>query len=93
MDLEQSNNLPTNELFQHVCHLPSFWMVLVGFGWFWMVLVPILGIILARPNHAQGMGWRIYSTATRIPPGRAWEAKVIIISTEGLHNKMLNGGA
>jgi hypothetical protein len=32
-------------------------------------------------------------TATRIPPGRAWEAKVIIISTEGLHNNMLNGGA
>jgi hypothetical protein len=35
----------------------------------------------------------IYLTATRIPPGRAWEAKVIIISPEGLHNNMLNGGA
>ena len=32
-------------------------------------------------------------TATRIPPGRAWEAKVIIISTEGLQNNMLNGDA
>ena len=32
-------------------------------------------------------------TAMRIPPGRAWEAKVISISTEGLHNNMLNGGA
>ncbi len=32
-------------------------------------------------------------TATRIPPGRAWEAKAIIISTEGLHNNMRNSGA
>ena len=31
--------------------------------------------------------------ATRIPLGRAWEAKVILISIEGLHNNMLNGGA
>ena len=34
-----------------------------------------------------------YLTATRIPPGRAWEAIVIIISIEGLHNNMLNGDA
>ena len=26
MDLEHSNNLPKNELFQHVCHLRSSWI-------------------------------------------------------------------
>ena len=35
----------------------------------------------------------IHLTTTRIAPGRAWEAKVIIISTEGLHNNMFNGGS
>ena len=52
----------------------------------------VLGINSARPNHAKAWGGG-YSTAARIPPGRSWEAKVIIISTEGLHNNMLNGGA
>ena len=26
MDLEHSNNLPTNELFHHICHLRSSWL-------------------------------------------------------------------
>ena len=32
----------------------------------------------------------MYLTATRIPPGRAWQAKVIIILTEGLQNNTHN---
>ena len=56
----------------------------------------VLGISSARPNHAKAWGGTATVAdlnATRIPPGRAWEAKVIMISIDGLHNNMFNGGA